>query len=90
MPASLTTEPLLSRLITSLNFYLINEISSLISKIDLPIENLEHSMCVLLDDFSESKNMPSIRALAPYYCCNALRLNLVAISSHQSHFHIDQ
>ena len=47
-------------------------------------------MCVLLDDFSKSKNVRSIRALAPYYCCNTLRLNLVAISSNQSHFHIDQ
>ena len=47
-------------------------------------------MCVLLDDFSESKNVRSIRALMPYYCCNALRLNLVAISSNQSHVHIDQ
>ena len=50
MPTSLTTEPLLSRLITSLNFYLINENSSLISKnssliskTDLPIENLDCS-----------------------------------------------
>ena len=47
-------------------------------------------MCVLLDDFSESKNVRSIRALAPYYCCNTLRLNLVVISSNQSHFCIDQ
>ena len=46
-------------------------------------------MCVLLDDFIESKNVHSIRALAPYYC-NTLRLNLVAISSNQSHFRIDQ
>ena len=43
MPASLTTEPLLSWLITLLNFYLINENSSLISKTDLPIENLDCS-----------------------------------------------
>ena len=35
-------------------------------------------MCVLLNDFSESKNMRSIRALAPCYCCISLRLNLVA------------
>ena len=42
-PTSLTTEPLLSRLITSLYFYLINENSSLISKTDLPIENLDCS-----------------------------------------------
>ena len=47
-------------------------------------------MCVLLDDFSESKNVRSIRALAPHYCCNTLRLNLVAVSSNQSHFRIDQ
>ena len=47
-------------------------------------------MCVLLDDFNESKNVCSIRALAPYYCCNTLRLSLVAISSNRSRFHIDQ
>ena len=41
--ASLTTEPLLSWLITSLNLYLINEHSSLINKTDLSIENLDCS-----------------------------------------------
>ena len=86
----MTTEPRLSRLITSLNFYFINGNSSLISKTELPIENLEHSMCVLLDDFSESKNVHSIRALAPYYCCNTLRFSLVTISSNWSHSCIDQ
>ena len=45
-------------------------------------------MCVLLDDFSKSKNMRSNRALALHYY--TLRLNLVAISSNQSHFRIDQ
>ena len=47
-------------------------------------------MCALLDDFSESRTVRSIRALAPYYCCNTLRLSLVAISSNRSHFRIDQ
>ena len=92
-PVSLTTAPLLSQLITSLNFYLINENSSLISKTDLPIENLDCSttFCMrLLDDFSENKNVHSIGALAPFYCCNTLRLTVVAISSNRSHFRIDQ
>ena len=47
-------------------------------------------MCVLSDDFGESKNVHYIRALASYYCCNALRLSLVAISSNQSHFRTDK
>ena len=46
-------------------------------------------LCVLCM-LDKSKNVHSIRALVPYYCCYTLRLSLVAISSNWSHFCIDQ